>query len=113
MCSSGCFLVLERVVVKINTDYSKCTSFKLGKIKSVKCKGEGFPTVITVEYIVNRVTYILTENLNYTKKTVKLGFIPVWRKVVPIMSDTRVKAPTSIAYNPDNPAQAYIVDNAV
>lgn len=101
------------MVEKISPDHSRCTSSKLGKIKSVKCKGEGFPTVITVEYIVDKTTYILTENLNYTKETVKLGFIPVWRKVVPVMSDTRIKAPTSITYNPDNPAEAYITDNAM
>ena len=66
--------------------------------------------MIVVAYQVEGKTYEIYTGIIYrTEKVYKIGFLPIGRKLVPKIPDLkRVR----VCYNPNNPSQAYLPDNA-
>ncbi|MDY5738608.1 MAG: hypothetical protein SPK45_01500 [Anaerovoracaceae bacterium] len=95
--------------MKINK--ANCTHTVNGHVKELKVKGQDFPTMITVEYQVAGNNYVVTESLKLKSEKIKLGFLPIGQKRVPVMGNTAVGSSATISYNPSNPAEAFITHN--
>lgn len=94
---------------KINK--TACSTRVVGHISDKTLRGSDFPISISVEYYVNDKLYVITETIKYEKKTIKIGNIPIGQKRVPKIGNIRIDSPTLVAYNPNNPQEAYIVEN--
>ena len=42
---------------------------------------------------------------------IKLGFLPIGQKRVPVIGDIRAGSPVKVSYNPEDPAEAFISCN--
>lgn len=93
---------------KINVN---CTTEVTGTVKEVKVKGQDFPTIITVSYSVNEHAYEISESIKLKSQPIKLGFLTVGQKRVPVLGNTSVGSAVRVMYNPNNPAEAYLPDN--
>lgn len=69
--------------MKINK--ANCTRTVEGHVKELKIKGQDFPTMISVEYQLAGNTYVVTESLKLKSEKIKLGFLPIGQKRVPVM----------------------------
>ena len=90
---------------------NRCTQKEIGIVKEVKVQSGDFPTVITVAYLVDGEEYEIKEKLKYKGETIKLGFISIGQRRFPVIGTKRVMDEVDICYNPENPAEAYIVGN--
>lgn len=88
-------------------DYQKTA----GIIKEVAVKGLDFPTVITVEYIVNGTLYELKESIKLQNQVIKFLFLPIGQKRVPSLKDTHVGSEVAVLYDPTDPHNAFLPDN--
>lgn len=88
-----------------------CTTTVMGTVKQVSSKGLDFPTMITVRYQVDGKYHEVTESITLKSKIIKLGFLPVGQRKIPVMGDTAVGSAALVNYNPNNPAEAYITKN--
>ncbi len=88
-----------------------CTQVTNGIVTKLKSKGLDFPTIITVRYTVNSVTYEISESIKLKSKIIKIGFIPVGQKKYPVMPETSEGSTARVNYNPANPAEAFLTDN--
>lgn len=95
--------------MKINKE--KCTQTVNGRVKELKVKGQDFPTTITVEYQVAGNNYVVTESLKLKNEKIKLGFLAIGQKRVPVMGNTAVGSFATVSYNPSNPTEAFITHN--
>lgn len=95
--------------MKINK--ANCTQTVEGRVKELKVKGQDFPTMISVEYQVAGNSYVVTESLKLKSEKIKLGFLPIGQKRVPVMGNTAVGSPATVNYNPSNPEEGYISNN--
>lgn len=89
----------------------RCTADTIGTVKSRKCNGADFPTVIKVTYTVNDHTYEIRESKKVKSRMIKLGFLPIGQMRSPLLGPTPVGSEVRVKYNPDNPAEAYLPDN--
>ena len=96
---------------KMKANHSNCTEVILGTIKNLRVKGQDCPTMITVEYQVNGTSYEITEPLKLKSEKIKLGFLPIGQKRVPVMGNTAVGNTAMVNYNPNNPSEAFITNN--
>lgn len=94
---------------KINK--TACSARVVGHISDKTLRGSDFPISISVEYYVNDKLYVITETIKYEKKAIKIGNIPIGQKRVPKIGNIRIDSPTLVAYNPNNPQEAYLVEN--
>ncbi|SFI09830.1 hypothetical protein SAMN04487830_12229 [Pseudobutyrivibrio sp. OR37] len=92
-------------------DKRNCTAITTGKIKELRSRGLNKATMIIVEYCVDGVTYEVQEGIKLKSEAIKIGFIPIGQKKSPVMGDVSVGSNTSISYNPQNPAEAFITNN--
>lgn len=90
---------------------TKCTETTIGKIKNLKNKGLESTTLITVEYQVEGIYYIITESVKLKSRMIKLGFLPIGQKKVPVMGDISVGRPAMVNYDPSDPSKAFITKN--
>lgn len=90
---------------------ANCTQTVEGRVKELKNKGMDFPTLISVEYEVDGKIYVVTESIKLKSEWIKLGFLPVGQKRIPVMGATSVGSPAIISYNPNNPAEAFLTHN--
>ena len=96
---------------------NNCTEICKGIIKEVKNHGIDYAPTITVEYIVNRNSYELKEILvNKPYEKIKLGFIPIGYKTKSLIEiktgvQTIAGNEVRVKYNPNNPREAYLLDN--
>lgn len=88
-----------------------CTQTVDGRVKELKVKGQDFPTMISVEYQVDGSSYVVTESLKFKSESIKLGFLPIGQKRVPVMGNTTIGSPSTVSYNPSNPAESFITNN--
>ncbi len=95
--------------MKINK--ANCTQTVEGRVKELEVKGQDFPTMISIEYQVAGNSYVVTESLKLKSEKIKLGFLPIGQKRVPVMGSTAVGSPATVSYNPNNPAEAFITHN--
>lgn len=95
--------------MKINK--ANCTQTVEGRVKELKFKGQDFPTMISVEYQVVGNNYVVTESLKLKSEMIKLGFLPIGQKRVPVMGNTAVGSSATVSYNPNNPVEAFITHN--
>jgi hypothetical protein len=95
--------------MKINK--ANCTQTVEGCVKELRVNGQDFPTMITVEYLVAGNTYIVTESIKVKNEKIKLGFLPIGQKRVPVMGNTTVGSSAMVSYNPNNPVEAFITHN--
>lgn len=94
---------------KINK--TACSAQVVGHISDRILRGSDFPISISVEYYVNNKLYVITETIKYEKKVIKIGNIPIGQKRVPKIGSIRIDSPILVAYNPNNPQEAYLVEN--
>lgn len=95
----------------MSMEKNKCTAKVLGKVKSLKIKGQDHPTMITVEYQVSGIKYEVTESLKLKSEKIKLAFLTIGQKRVAAMGDTRVGSDAWVNYNPDEPKESFITNN--
>lgn len=95
--------------MKIEKD--NCTQTVIGKVKALKSKGLERPTVITVEYQVNGNYYEVSESVKLRSEIIKLGFLPIGQKRIPVMGNASVGSDAEVNYNPRNPSEAFITKN--
>lgn len=88
----------------------KCTIIITGIVNDIHVKSNDV-TLITVSYLVDGEEYEIKEKLKYKGETIKLGFIPIGQRRFPVIGTKRVMDEVDICYNPENPAEAYIVGN--
>lgn len=92
-------------------DKANCTQTVQARVRELKVKGQDFPTMISVEYRVAGNSYVVTEDMKLKSEKIKIGFLPIGQKRVPVMGNTAVGSFTTVNYNPNNPSEAYIVNN--
>ncbi|WP_458458050.1 hypothetical protein [Pseudobutyrivibrio sp.] len=92
-------------------DKRNCTAITTGKIKELRSRGLNKATMIIVEYCVDGVAYEVKEGIKLKSESIKIGFIPIGQRKSPVMGDVSVGSNTSISYNPQNPAEAFITKN--
>lgn len=90
---------------------SNCTESTRGKVIKVKSKGLNCPTMISVEYQVGDVSYVITESIKLKSEMIKIGFFPIGQKKVPVMGETAEGSSAMVNYNPSNPSEAFITNN--
>lgn len=90
---------------------ANCVQTVEGRVKELRVNGQDFPTMITVEYLVAGNTYIVTESIKVKNEKIKLGFLPIGQKRVPVMGNTTVGSSAMVSYNPNNPVEAFITHN--
>lgn len=95
--------------MKINK--ANCTQTVNGSVKELKFKGLDFPTMITIEYQVAGNNYVVTESLKLKSEKIKLGFLPIGQKRVPVIGNTAIGSSVTVSYNPNNPIEAFITHN--
>lgn len=88
-----------------------CTQTVMGCVKELTIKGQDFPTMISVEYTVGDNSYVVTESLKYRSEIIKIGFLPIGQRRIPVMGDTAVGSKASVNYNPLKPEEAFITKN--
>ena len=89
----------------------RCTLLADGKIIAKKNRGLDFPTSITVEYMVNGITYQITESVKLKSKIIKLCILPIGQERFPRLPSIAVGSHVKVCYNPNNPKEAYLKDN--
>jgi hypothetical protein len=97
--------------MKKNKLNENCTAQTTGSVKSVKTKGQDFPTIITVTYDVNGYSYEVSESIKLKSEPIKLGFLTVGQKRVLQLGNTSVGSAVRVMYNPNNPGEAFLPDN--
>lgn len=89
---------------------SRCTVKETGVVKEVRVKSNDV-TLMTVAYLIDGVEYEIKEKLKYKGEAIKIGPIPIGQRRFPVIGTKRVLDEVDICYNPENPAEAYIVGN--
>ncbi|HHU53185.1 MAG TPA: hypothetical protein GXZ43_03790 [Clostridiaceae bacterium] len=89
----------------------RCTANTTGQIVNIRSKGLDCPTIITVQYQVDNQLYEVKESIKLRSEIIKLGFLPIGQRKIPVMGNTAVGNPARVSYNPDNPSDAYLTDN--
>lgn len=89
-----------------------CTAETIGSVTAVKVKGQDFPTIVTVTYEANGYSYEDSESIKLRSQPIKLGFLTVGQKRVPVLGNTSVGSKVRVLYNPNNPEEAYLPDNS-
>ena len=90
---------------------SNCMAEATGTIIDLRVKGLDFPTIITVQYAVNDELYEIKESIKLKSEAIKIGFLPIGQKRVPVMGETRVGTKVRVLYDPEEPGTAYLPDN--
>ena len=88
-----------------------CTESTIGNVIKLRSKGTSSPTVITVQYVVDGVTFEVRETVKKKNEWIKIGLIPIGQRRIPVMGATGIGSDVSVTYNPMNPAEAFITDN--
>lgn len=89
----------------------RCTADAVGTITLLKSSGFSTSFRITVVYTANGNAYECREFTTMKSKAIKLGFLPIGQRIVPILGNISVGSKVRVKYNPDNPAEAYLPDN--
>ena len=55
--------------------------------------------------------YSISESIKLKIGKIKIGFLPIGQKRVPVIGNTAVRSPAMVNYNPNNPAESYITYN--
>lgn len=88
----------------------KCTCDAVGKITKVFFNDSGSRRV-TVEYVVDGVSYTIRENITVKNEAIKMEGIPVGQKKTEYIT-AGIDESVAVKYNPENPKKAYLKDNA-
>jgi len=99
------FLLIKRMKKKLYASYTT-----EGTVINLKSKGLQHPTIITVKYVVDSVDYELKESVKLKNEFIKIGFIPIGHKLKPVIN-TRIGSRLTVAYDPNSPDNAYLIDN--
>ncbi|MBE5911929.1 hypothetical protein [Pseudobutyrivibrio sp.] len=89
---------------------NRCTQKEIGIVKEKRVKSNHV-TIMTVAYLIDGVEYEITERLKYKGEAIKIGPIPIGQRRFPVIGTKKVLDEVDICYNPENPAEAYIVGN--
>ena len=81
-----------------------------GTVLSVKSKGLDNPTVVSVEYKVKKETYKLKETIKLKSEPIKLLFIPIGQRKIPVMEFVKGQE-VIVIYDIKDPKKAYIKGN--
>lgn len=81
-----------------------------GTITKIVHKGDNLGLVFA-EYKVLGKSYQISESVKYKVEPIKLGFLPIGTRKIPRMGTVSVGDSVRIAYNPQQPDRAYLVDN--
>lgn len=93
---------------KKNKNYQGKT---IGKVIFLKSKGLNSPIIITVEYLVNGISYSIKETMKLKSEPIKLGAIPIGQRKVPIIGKVMIGSSVYVKYDLNNPAKALIEGN--
>ena len=66
---------------------------------------------LTVRYVVGGVEYELKEMLALKSSAIKIGPIPVGRRVTPVLPHSDEGDVVAVCYDPDNPSSAHLREN--
>ena len=91
--------------------HNNCTEATTGKIIDLKAKGQDFATIIKVQYEVDGNFYTIDESIKLKSEKIKLGFLTIGQKRVPVMGNTSVGTSVRVMYNPSVPEEAFLPDN--
>ncbi len=81
-----------------------------GIVIDLKSKGLDFPTIATVEYMVNDEKYIIKESLKLRSEAIKIGFLPIGQRKIPKV-DCRVGNTVVVEYDENHPERGHIQGN--
>ncbi len=93
---------------KKNKNYQGKT---IGKVIFLKSKGLNSPIIITVEYLVNGISYSIKKTMKLKSEPIKLGAIPIGQRKVPIIGKVKIGSRVYVKYDLNNPAKALIAGN--
>lgn len=93
---------------KKNKNYQGKT---IGKVIFLKSKGLNSPIIITVEYLVNGISYSIKKTMKLKSEPIKLGAIPIGQRKVPIIGKVKIGSSVYVKYDLNNPAKALIEGN--
>ncbi len=93
---------------KKNKNYQGKT---IGKVIFLKSKGLNSPIIITVEYLVNGISYSIKKTMKLKSEPIKLGAIPIGQRKVPIIGKVRIGSSVYVKYDLNNPTKALIEGN--
>lgn len=83
----------------------------IGKVIFLKSKGLNSPIIITVEYLVNGISYSIKKTMKLKSEPIKLGAIPIGQRKVPIIGKVKIGSRVYVKYDLNNPAKALIAGN--
>lgn len=91
------------------SDYSGTVT---GTIIGMNGRGIDFATSMTVEYVVNNVTYTVTETIKLKSEPIKIGFLTVGQNKMPKIGNIEVGSNVTVKYDPSEPEKAFIEGNS-
>lgn len=83
----------------------------IGTIVEVKDRGINHPNVITVRYEAGGIEYQITETVKLKSEPIKIGFLPIGQRKIPVMGNTAVGTEVVVVYDPDCPEKGKLRDN--
>ena len=89
----------------------KCTRETSGKVVRLYDKGNEFPFMIQVMYVVDGKTYYIEESVKLINEKINKGFFLIGQRQVPAIHELEVGRYVTVLYNPDRPKMAYIKEN--
>lgn len=92
-------------------DKELCTAVTIGTIVERRDLGFDKPIVIKVQYVVDGRTYVINDALEYRSKVFKLGSLPIGQMKIPKIGSNQVGTSVLVAYDPERPDEAYLLDN--
>ena len=98
-------------MIRMRVNKKKCIASTDGIIVDLHRKGLDFPTIMTVRYEVDSISYEVKESVKLKSETIKLGFLPVGQKKTAVMPDATVGTTVIVMYNPSEPTESYVRDN--
>lgn len=81
-----------------------------GTVIDLRLKGSDFPTIATVEYVVDNKKYIIKESLKLRSEAIKIGFLPIGQRKIPKVDCIKGNT-VIIEYEEDKPEKGHIKGN--
>ena len=82
-----------------------------GVITQTKSLGLNHPTMLTVTYKVNNVTYTIRESIKLRSEPIKIGPLTIGQKKKPVLGQIHPGKEVVVCYDPTAPQNAFLRDN--
>ena len=89
----------------------KCIKETVGTVVRLYDKGNDFPFVMRVEYIVDGQKYYVEETVKMINEKIRKSLFVVGQRQIPVIHELEIGRQVTVLYNPSKPKRAYIKEN--